>query len=137
MTHFFAPRPQMGSIAHMDPKPPQKLLVHVQAITPNPWVKIVFSKLKGLNPPLIALDVYIIWAHILKTIKLIKLIKLFNQVITISIVLFPISSSPKSGEGPIDSLTWTELKALATTSACSLDESVKIQRSLQIRNRSF
>ena len=29
-----------------------KFWVHAQAITPNPKLKIVFSKLKGLNPPL-------------------------------------------------------------------------------------
>ena len=32
------------------PKTTLKLWVHVQAITPNPLVKIVFSKMKGLDP---------------------------------------------------------------------------------------
>ena len=33
------------------PKTTLKLLVYVQIITPNPYVKIVFSNLKGLDPP--------------------------------------------------------------------------------------
>ena len=49
-THFFSEASDGQYCAH-GPKTTLKLLVHVQAITPNPYIEIEFSKLKGLNPP--------------------------------------------------------------------------------------
>ena len=48
---FFAPRPHMGKIVRMDPKPTFKKSERVLAFPFDPYLIIKVSKIIGLNPP--------------------------------------------------------------------------------------